>query len=52
MLVDYCEAIKGQKPRDNYLEILNLCLIFLGGSTTISELNVKFMAAGATHNAC
>ena len=30
---------------------MNLCLIFLGGSTTTSELNVKFIAPGATHNA-
>ena len=50
MVVYYGEAIKGQ-PRDDYLEFLNLCLIFLGGSTTTSELNVKFRAPGATHNA-
>ena len=51
MLVYYCEAIKVQKPSDDYLELVNLCLIFLGGSATISELNVKFLAPSATHNA-
>ena len=51
MLVYYCEAIKGKKPRVDYLELLHLCLIFLGRSTTTSELNVKIMAPGTTHNA-
>ena len=51
MVVYYGEAIKGQQPMDDYLELLSLCLIFLGGSTATSELNVKFRAPGATHNA-
>lgn len=51
MVVYYGEAIKCQQPRDDYLELLHLCLIFLGGSTTSSEMNVKFRAPGATHNA-
>ena len=45
------KQLKVKKLGDDYLELLNLCLYFLGGSTTTSELNVKFMAPGATHNA-
>ena len=43
--------MKGQKPRGDYLELLNLCIVFLGESTTTSEFNVKFMTPGATDNA-
>ena len=52
MLKYYREAIKCQKPRDDYLELLNLCFIFHGGrrSTETLQLGVEFRAPGATHN--
>jgi hypothetical protein len=45
MLAYYTEAIKTQQPRDDYLELLNLCRIFLGGTT-----DIHYMAPGATHD--
>ena len=46
MLLYYTDAIKTQQPRDDYLELLNLCRIFLGGTS-----DVRFRAPGATHHA-
>ena len=53
MLEYYREAIKIKKPRDDYLELLNLCFNFFGsgGSTETSQLGVEFRAPGATYNA-
>ena len=46
MLLYYTDAIKTQQPRDDYLELLNLCRIFLGGTS-----DVRFRAPDATHHA-
>lgn len=45
----YSDAIKIQQPRDDYLELLNLCHIFLGRPESAAE--VKFRAPGALHQA-
>lgn len=42
------EAIETKAPRDDYLELLQLSFIFLGGSL---DGGVTFQAPGATHNA-
>lgn len=49
MLQYYNEAIKCQQPRDDYLELLNLCRLFLGSSELAVE--AKFRAPGALHQA-
>ena len=46
MLLYYPDAIETQQPRDDYLELLKLCHIFLGGTS-----DVYFRAPGATHHA-
>lgn len=45
----YSEAIKNQQPREDYLELLNLCNIFLGSSEATA--GAKFRAPGALHQA-
>lgn len=49
MTAYYNDAIKNQQPRDDYLELLNLCRIFLGSSESTAE--AKFRAPGALHQA-
>jgi hypothetical protein len=44
----YVSAISSMQPRDDYLELLNLCHVFLGGS---SGNTVNFRAPGAHHHA-
>ncbi|XP_050549011.1 uncharacterized protein LOC126910464 [Daktulosphaira vitifoliae] len=44
----YIDAIETQQPRDDYLEIINLCRIFLGKS---EESKVGFRTPGAFHQA-
>jgi hypothetical protein len=46
MVLYYREAVKQQQPRDDYLELLNLCRIVLGDTA-----DVHYRAPGATHNA-
>jgi len=47
MMSFYSTAIGHQQPREDYLELLRLCLIFLGGSVK----DMKFRAPGAMHHA-
>lgn len=48
MLAYLPEALKSQKPRDDYQELLILSLIFLGGHTGVPP---TFRAPGPTHHA-
>ena len=48
-MCDYYRAVIDTKQsRNDYLELLNLCHVFLGGSM---KTNVKFRAPGAMHHA-
>ena len=48
-MLEYCrDAINSKQPRDDYLELLHLCRIFLGDS---SANDLTFRAPGAVHNA-
>jgi hypothetical protein len=49
MIVFYTDATSHQQPREDYLELLRLCLIFLGGTTVLQK--ETFRAPGAMHNA-
>jgi hypothetical protein len=44
----YSEALKTQQIRDDYLELLSLCRLFIGGT---SRMDIKFRAPGAVHQA-
>ena len=50
MVLFYTEAIRDQQTRDDYRELLQLCLVFLGGSVDACG-DVKFRAPGAIHHA-
>ena len=49
MVAFYTEAIGHQQPREDYLELLRLCLIFLGGGSF--KMDFQFRAPGAMHHA-
>ena len=49
MVAFYTKAIEHQQPRDDYLELLRLCLVFLGGSSL--KMDFQFRAPGAMHHA-
>lgn len=49
MVVFYAHAISHQQPREDYLELLRLCLVFLGGGSVGTD--IKFHAPGAMHHA-
>jgi hypothetical protein len=46
--VYYQGAMQQQQPRDDYMELLNMCVVFLGGP---DKSSVKFRAPGATNHA-
>ena len=48
-MVNFCKvALEESQPRENYKELLNLCMIFLGGA---DPAEVSFRAPGAFHQA-
>jgi hypothetical protein len=49
MVAFYAEAISDHHPREDYLELLQLCRIYLQGQQVAA--NVQFRAPGAVHNA-
>lgn len=49
MVAFYANAVTYQQPREDYLELLRLCLIFLGGGSTGTD--ITFRAPGAMHHA-
>ena len=49
MIIFYPEAITHHQPREDYLELLCLCLLFLGG--TSNRTNETFRAPGPMHYA-
>ena len=48
MIAFYSSAASHQQPREDYLELLRLCLVFLSGE---SETVIRFRAPGAIHHA-
>ena len=48
MLSFYEDAMTTKAPREDYLELLRLCYVFLGGSF---DRTAGFRAPGAIHNA-
>jgi len=50
MVSFYSGAVGHQQPREDYLELLQLCLIFLGGGS--DGMDIQFRAPGAMHHAC
>ena len=48
MILFYTSAIRDRNPREDYRELLQLCLIFLGGEV---DGKLFFRAPGAMHNA-
>jgi len=49
MVSFYSGAVGHQQPREDYLELLRLCLIFLGGGFDV--MDIQFRAPGAMHHA-
>lgn len=49
MVTFYTSAITHQQPREDYLELLRLCLVFLGGGS--AGMDITFRAPGAMHHA-
>lgn len=49
MIIFYTDAIKYKQPREDYLELLRLCLLFLGGTSGLN--NETFRAPGPMHHA-
>lgn len=49
MVTFYTNAITHQQPREDYLELLRLCLVFLGAGSAGTD--ITFRAPGAMHNA-
>jgi hypothetical protein len=49
MIIFYTDGINHQQPREDYLELLRLCLLFLGG--TSDPNNESFRAPGPMHHA-
>lgn len=49
MVTFYTNAITCQQPREDYLELLRLCLIYLGGGSAGTD--ITFRAPGAMHHA-
>lgn len=49
MVIFYTKAIGHQQPREDYLELLRLCLVFLGGNSL--KMDFQFRTPGAMHHA-
>jgi len=49
MVSFYSGTVGLQQPREDYLELLRLCLIFLGGGSDGTD--IQFRAPGAMHHA-
>jgi hypothetical protein len=49
MVTFYTKAITQQHPREDYLELLQLCLVYLGGN--LAGKDTTFRAPGAMHHA-
>ena len=49
MVSFYSDAIGHHQPREDYLELLQLCLVFLGGQSEGKA--IQFRAPGALHHA-
>ena len=49
MVTFYTNAISHQQPREDYLELFRLCLVYLGGGS--AGIDITFRAPGAMHHA-